>query len=266
MLNGKAFLFGLNYANDSSVALNGCINDVQNMASYLQTEVGIPCEVFTDDVNQQYTSAMGMLNKLYEIAMLSYRENLDLVWIHYSGHGSYIVDTSHDERDGMDEALVPCDFKTAGLIPDDYISSLFSYFNPNTRVIFVFDCCHAATMGDVRYSWEDIHNVVVENAECKAPARIITLSGCLDDQTSADAYNVLRDNKYVGALSACLLMALNEDKEGTWSNVFKLVNTVRDKLKQHGFSQVAKLCSTHDLAEDAVFIPHMYTVPVVRKN
>lgn len=255
MAKRRGYLFGLNYANDSTAKLNGCINDVKNMAAYLQDVAGIPCETFTDDVNQPETSASGMLNRLYKIAKQSYSDNLDLVWIHYSGHGSYVTDSSGDEKDGRDEALVPSDFRTAGLISDDSINSLFSSFNPKTRVICVFDCCHSGTIGDVLYSWEGPKKVVVENILCQASGRVITLSGCLDTQLSADAQNVFKDNEFAGAMTSCLLMALNENKSGTWANVFTLVKATRDKLKKRGFQQVPKLCSTHNLAKDMVLIP-----------
>jgi hypothetical protein len=254
-MKAKAFLFGLNYANDEDLRLNGCINDVHNMASYLRNELGIPCEVMTDDVNQKDTSAMGMLNKLYQIAMTTYSENLDLVWIHYSGHGASILDRSGDEKDGCDEALVPFDVKTVGVVPDDYIQQLFTYFNPNTRVVAVFDCCHSGTIGDVMYSWEGPRDVSVENILCDVQARVITLSGCLDTQTAADAYNVLGDKKFVGAMTACLLLALRENKQGTLSNVFTLLEALRRKLIERGFDQRPKICSTHNLARDPVFFP-----------
>lgn len=256
-MKGRGYLFGLNYANDATMKLNGCINDVQNMATYLKTELGIPCELFTDDINQKDTTAMGMLNKLYQIAMTTYSEDLDFVWIHYSGHGTSILDQDADEKDGRDEALVPYDVKTMGVIPDDYIQWLFTYFNPKTRVIFVFDCCHSGTIGDVFFSWEGPKNCVVENVMCDVKARVITLSGCLDDQTSADAYNVLGDNKYVGALTSCLLMAMKENKTGTWSNVFTMIDSLRKKLTDRGFVQKPKVCSTHNLAKDPVFIPSL---------
>ncbi len=256
-MKAKAFLFGLNYSNDADLRLNGCINDVKNMAAYLQDELQIPCEVMTDDINKQATSAMGMLNKLYQIAMTTYSENLDLVWIHYSGHGTSILDNNGEEKDGYDEALVPSDVKTTGVVPDDYIQQLFKYFNPKTRVIAIFDCCHSGTIGDVKYSWEGPRNVSIENILCDVSARIITLSGCLDSQTSADAYNVMGDKKFVGAMTSCLLLALKENKEGTLSNVFTLLDLLRKKLSEKGFEQKPKICSTHNLARDPTFVPRV---------
>ena len=256
-MKGKAILFGLNYAKYPDAALNGCINDVINMSAYLQKELGIMCDVYTDDATPDATTAMGMLNKLYEAAMQSYRDDLDFIWIHYSGHGTYIHDTNKDEKDFKDECLVPSDFGTVGVIPDDYINTLCSYFNPKTRVVLVFDCCHSGTIGDVKYSWEGPLHASVENILCNASCKIITLSGCLDAQTSADAYNVLGDNKYVGALTACLLLALKENKTACWDNAFYMVDQVRMKLAAHGFGQTAKLCSSYNLARNPVFIPRL---------
>lgn len=85
-MKSKAFLFGLNYAG-SAAPLSGCINDVANMSQYLQQEWGMPCEVFTDaagDPTATSTTAMGMLTKLYEIALQTHRDQLDFVWLHYT--------------------------------------------------------------------------------------------------------------------------------------------------------------------------------------
>lgn len=253
-LKSKAVLFGLNYAYDAAATLNGCINDVNAMANFLRSTWGIPCEVYADDVDRTACSAMGIIQRLYQLSCESYSQDLDLVWIHYSGHGSYVRDGNSDEKDGQDECLVPSDYKTVGLVPDDYISQLFRCFNPKTRVISVFDCCHSGTIGDVKYSWEGPRSVSIENIVCVVPARVITLSGCLDNQTSADAFNVLGDSRYIGALTACLLLTLQQVPEAR-KNVFTMVDTVRQKLTARGFTQRAKLCSSHNLALDTTFVP-----------
>lgn len=253
-MKGRALLFGLNYDNSPDAKLNGCINDVANIAKYLNKTINIPVKVCTDDVDKDATSALGIVRNLYELALQSYSENLDFVWIHYSGHGSYIVDKTRDEKDGKDECLVPNDFATAGLIQDDLLNSIFKYFNPKTRVVCIFDCCHSGTIGDVKYSWEGPTKCAVENILCTVPAKIITLSGCLDTQTSADAFNVMGDSKYVGAMTSCLLMVLNEQPQ-IKNDIFQMVSALRTKLKQSGFSQVPKLCSTYNLARDKQFIP-----------
>jgi hypothetical protein len=251
-MKSKALLFGLNYAHTTDAKLNGCINDVVNMASYLKNVLKISnIECYTDDTDLINTSAQGMVQKLYQCAVDSFKEDLDFVWIHYSGHGTYVMDTSGDEADGRDECLVPSDFKKAGVVSDDYIQSLMRYFNPKTRVILVWDCCHSATLGDLKYSWESPRRVAVENIMCGVSSRTISISGCLDRQTSADAFI---NGQYAGAMTSCLLNVL-QTRPTTLKDVFALLTALRDKLKTSGFTQVPKLCSTHNLAKDPLFIP-----------
>jgi metacaspase-1 len=53
--------------------------------------------------------------------IVEYSQAGDVVFIHYSGHGGRVRDTSGDEEDGYDETLIPVDFKSAGQIVDDDI-------------------------------------------------------------------------------------------------------------------------------------------------
>jgi hypothetical protein len=253
-INGKAVLFGLNYKHCTSGHLDGCINDVTNISSFIKKQYNIPIDIYTDDVNLSDTSGMGIIRKLYELAIDSYKSNLEFIWIHYSGHGSYIKDRSGDEKDCFDECLVPSDYETNGLIADDYICSLFKHFNPKTRIICIFDCCHSGTIGDLRYSWEPPSRMVVENSKCTLSTKILTLSGCLDNQTSADAFNVMGDNKSAGALTACLLKVL-ETIPDTKLNVFLMLGALRKELKKQLFTQVPKLCTTYNIVWDKKFLP-----------
>lgn len=249
----KAVLFGLNYESDPTAKLSGCINDVQMMGALLREKMNFAVDIYTDDKTPNDCSALGIVSRLYEVAVQSWRDSLQYVYIHYSGHGSYMKDMNGDEKDKQDECLVPSDVATAGVISDDYINTLFSYFNPITRIICVFDCCHSGTIGDVKYSWTDPASVIIENINCKIKSKIITLSGCMDNQTSADAYNILNDSKFSGALTACLLIVIKE-KPTILNDVFLLQNAVRQKLKELKFPQVPKLCSTYNLTKDPIFM------------
>ena len=253
-MRARALLFGLNYAHTADAKLAGCVNDVRAMAAYLAAAVTPNVEVVTDDVDLAGTSAQGIVRRLYDLAVRSFSEDLELAYVHYSGHGSYVRDASGDEADGQDECLVPSDFRTAGLVSDDTLCALFGAFNPKTRVVCVFDSCHSGTVGDVLYSWEGPRRAAVENIMCDVKARVLTLSGCLDAQTSADAQGLLGDGKAIGALTACLLLALRESPAAA-KDAFALLAAVRAKLRERGFPQVPKLCSTHNLARDPVFLP-----------
>jgi hypothetical protein len=253
-LKSKALLFGLNYADDPRAALQGCINDVKYMASYLETNFKIPCELVTDDINKAGTTAQGIIKNLYQLATATHSESLDFVWIHYSGHGSWLPDNNGDEADGRDECLVPTDYKTAGLIRDDVLQVLFRLFNPKTRVVCIFDCCHSGSMGDVKYRWDSSTRVFIENIACRVNAKVLTISGCRDDQVAMDAFNVLGCGKYVGAMTACLLIALKE-RPALIKDAFALVSMIRRKLAERRFPQYPRLCSTHNLHRDRVVIP-----------
>jgi metacaspase-1 len=253
-MRSRALLFGLNYAHVPDAKLSGCINDVRAMATHLKGIGFAAVDVVSDDIDLSGTSAQGIVQRLYDLAVKSFSEDLELVYIHYSGHGTYVLDKNSDEADGRDECLVPSDFKTAGVVPDDMLCSLFAAFKPSTRVVCVFDSCHSGTIGDMLYSWEAPRKVVVENIMCDVKARVVTLSGCMDYQTSADAFGLLGDGKAIGALTACLLLALRENP-GVAKDAFALLASVRAKLQERGFQQGPKLCSTHNIARDPVFLP-----------
>lgn len=247
-------MFGLNYTGTSS-QLYGCHNDVRNVGTFLKG-IGFEVKVFTDDVNPKETTGMGMIRNLYELGLRSHTQDLKFVWIHYSGHGSWVRDTNREELDGRDECLVPSDFQTNGFIVDDMINPLLKNFNPKTRVILVFDCCHSGTMCDLKYSWPmDFKKPIVENKNSLIPSNVLSLSGCLDAQTAADAFNVLGDNKPIGALTGCLLLLLQKDAKKYLNDIICLVRDLQSLLKTSNYSQVPKLCSTYNVLADKVVFP-----------
>lgn len=254
-MKSRGVFFGLNYPYHPKSKLQGCINDAHNMAAFLGSKLNMQTDVYSDDRNIDNTTGKGIIRRLYELAVASYREDLDLAWIHYSGHGTHIKDTSGDELDGTDECLVPSDYKECGLLTDDYINAIFQSFNPKTRVVCIFDCCHSGTIGDLKYSWEGESKAQIENINCDVSARTITISGCMDNQISMDVQNMSNDNKFSGALTTTLLRILCEDFDNTTQNVFTLLTKLREYLKQYQFEQVPILCSSYNLAKDILFIP-----------
>lgn len=156
-------------------------------------------------------------------------------------------DNNNDEEDGQDEALVPSDYQTAGLITDDYLRTLLASFNPSTWVIMITDACHSATMGDMRFLWNimgpsTFTPTIKSKLECKS--RVVMISGCRDNQTSADAYNTVA-RKYQGALTAALLDTLRQ-KPVLKNDVVSLVWEVKNLLKLRRYLQVPQLTSSVD--------------------
>lgn len=254
MIKGKAVLFGLNYSHCKSGKLKGCINDVFNMAKYIHSILNMQIELYTDDTDLKNTSYDGIISKLHELAIESYRENLEFVWIHFSGHGSQQKDTSGDESDGYDEGIVPSDYEKKGILIDDIIHKIFCSFNPNTQILFVCDSCHSGSILDLKYIWEANKQCKIDNKNNSIKAKTMLISGCRDEQTSADAFNLLDDNKSVGALSASILKVLTKKPEKIY-NAFSLINSVRNELKRGNFQQYPCLSTNYDISECCSLIP-----------
>ena len=74
----------------------------------------------------------------------------DVIAIQYAGHGTTVPDENGDEAigdtPGHDEALVPVDFMTDGLLLDDDLGELCRNIPAGVNVTFFFDCCHSGTM------------------------------------------------------------------------------------------------------------------------
>jgi hypothetical protein len=248
-MQSKAYLFGLNY-DGTPASLRGCHNDVIGMSNLLNNSYGIPCEVYVD--GSDASTSAGFVAKLADIAKDTIVDNLDLVVIHFSGHGESVVDTNNDESDGMDESLVPSDFDKGGsLITDDTLNEFLKTVNPKTRVTCVFDACHSGTMLDLTYKWS-IH----AGGECRCEhdasratikARVLSLSGSRDNQTSADAYNIYNDHKFSGALTSCLMHVLTKTPSLA-NDVVGLYEAVQKELKAKQFSQQPVLCASFNIS------------------
>ncbi|ANZ76394.1 BA75_03974T0 [Komagataella pastoris] len=152
----KALLVGINYFGTSS-ALNGCINDVQNMKAYLINYHGYKAEdmvILTDDQKD----IVSIPNKQNMIAAMQWlvsdaRPNDSLVF-HYSGHGGRTEDLNGDEVDGFDDVIYPLDFKTAGHIVDDDLHDILVKPLPmGCRLTAIFDSCHSGTCLDVPFTY-----------------------------------------------------------------------------------------------------------------
>lgn len=72
----------------------------------------------------------------------------DMVYFHYSGHGSQVQDVNGDEQDDhLDETIVPADGRTPGIpdITDDELEAVLGRLK-TSHAIFVFDSCHSGTV------------------------------------------------------------------------------------------------------------------------
>lgn len=224
----KALLFGLEYLGQPG-ELIGCKRDAEDFATYLKEHKHYDnIRICTSDAE---TGAQFMIYKIYKMAIDTWRTPIQEVCIYYSGHGANMPDYNRDEHDGKDECLIPTDYQRAGVISDDLLRRVFKYFHPNTRVVFVCDACHSGSMCDLKYKWNGAASIE-QHQMSKCNARIVSISGCKDDQVSWVGYDLRGEGKRRSVLTALLLKTLedgaNTIKE-THSTLLKHVQATKYK-------------------------------------
>lgn len=120
----KALLIGCNYPG-TKAELKGCINDVKRMCRCLTERYGFSDEDITVliDTDDSYVQPTGKnIRRAFEDLVRS-AEPGDLLFVHYSGHGTRLpAETGEEDDTGYDECIVPCDMN---LITGTLFSPLF---------------------------------------------------------------------------------------------------------------------------------------------
>jgi hypothetical protein len=133
----RALLVGINYIGTSS-ELRGCINDINNMVSYLQTVRAYASCIVLSDVAPRKPTRANILEAFKDL-LQGVRAG-DELWFHYSGHGSLQRDNNGDEESGADSCICPLDYRQAGLITDDVVRSELAALVPaGARLYMVLD-------------------------------------------------------------------------------------------------------------------------------
>lgn len=147
----RALLIGINYVGTSS-ELKGCHNDVETMRRFIASQgySGDDVHILADDARHPPPTTQNMWAGV-EWLIRGAGEG-DSLFFHYSGHGSRMPDDNGDEADGWDEALVPLDYESVGLIRDDEVFlRLVAPLPAGVQLTCVMDCCHSGTILDLPY-------------------------------------------------------------------------------------------------------------------
>ena len=137
MADTIAILFGLNYTG-SEYELRGCINDTDIVESCLTKYCEVPIQNITKltDKTEYKPSRDIMINALQEaVKKLNKNNSYKKLWVHFSGHGSYVRDTDGDEDDRRDEVICTLDNK---YITDDELNDIFSDINADKQLVCIF--------------------------------------------------------------------------------------------------------------------------------
>jgi len=151
----RALVVGINdYAPIGSGGpdLNGCVNDARDMANTLVI-CGFPALSVRILTNQNATKA-NIISNLTNLVTTSKKG--DSIVFYYSGHGTRVANIGADfEVDGLDDAICPHDFASAGVIRDDEFAAIISMLPTGVNMDVLFDCCHSGT-GTRRMSLVDL--------------------------------------------------------------------------------------------------------------
>ena len=241
-----ALLIGINYQGTRN-ELGGCENDIYDMKAKLIVNYGILEEdilVLTEKESKTptYTNIIYGINWLVEKNKQGYKN----IWFQYSGHGYFKKDENGDELDGRDECLVTVDNK---FIADDYLNTnLVNRMSNDVNMICIMDCCHSGTIMDLKYKYKT-RGVCELQYNSKDGKNIISVSGCRDEQTSADAWF---SNKWNGALTKKLMTVL--ERSNYVITKINLLTELQSELSSDGFTQQPVITTSRRLTDDTPFI------------
>jgi hypothetical protein len=206
--------------------LKGCVPDAIDWAELL---TGQGAEVIS--LHDKAANRAAMLDSIADL--LGEAGPDDLAVLTYSGHGTQVPDRDGDELDRLDEAIVPVDYPSAGMIADDELYRLFSpAVHCGVRVVAVFDSCFSGTIqrfaGPLAEAVGDGGPVSPRAARWLPPAvwmdpadadtvaragqqprgkpktSALAFTACRDNQVAYDAY---LGGRYRGAYTAAALQA-----------------------------------------------------------
>lgn len=240
-----ALLVGINkYKPDLNCDLRGCVNDVENMRTVLIEQFN-----FNPDNIRVVTDERATHNNIIDrLIWLVEHANSELIF-QYSGHGSQVRDRDGDElNDNLDEILIPYDHNWDLPLTDDYLGEIFKEIPDSSFLTCLIDACHSGTMTrsldnptkqqprylappkDIQFRSESKELPIRKIGTRAIELNHVLLSGCRDNQTSADAYI---DGKWQGAFTHNLTNHIHPAK--TWMDIY---SDVLLNVESAGFTQV----------------------------
>lgn len=269
MANKRALLVGINAYRDAP--LRGCVNDVNLMSGILTKYYGFPTKQKRMLTDKSATTA-NILERLEWL--VDGAQPGDVLFFHFSGHGSQMIDSKYDtddEPDGLDEIICPVDLNWRDrVIKDDDLKRIFDKVPAGTNLTVVLDCCHSGSGLDHAVQYQalgtargaefgpdspnrsrllpmpaDIANRGL-GLDLEARPRSVQssnvdetgmmISGCQSHQTSADAWIA---NRYIGAATHALSSTLERHKYNV--SYKQLVDEMNQFMVRNRFTQRPEL-------------------------
>lgn len=278
--NGKklALIVGINKYQMPGADLNGCVNDAEDIWNML-IEKGYNA----DNIRMLTDFRATQQNILERLEWLvSNLKSGDEGFFHYSGHGSFIRSRQGDTSeldDYQTEIIVPTDMNWDDPLTDDILANYFKRVQEGAFLYFIADCCHSGSINrgiqktDNPHPWKsrfiappldiavrsqgrdlDVNRLGRRGNNLERASNVyvinqrhLLLSGCRDNQTSADAFI---NGKWGGALSQNFLRILKENKEKSWIEIHQLLIS---SLQNQSYTQVPQLTGPENVINKVPF-------------
>jgi hypothetical protein len=255
----RALLIGINYIGSEN-ELNGCINDVKNVKNLLTTKFGYKEEnirlLSDDQCDENKPTKQNILDNIGQF--VGKTKPGDVLFIQYSAHGTQVPCQNHSQDSnpdtpGEDDALCPLDFDSYdgydGFITNETLKEILVNKIPvGAKLRFFADCCHSGGILDLPFLYRNGSQFMqLEPLDAQSPD-CLSISGCKDNQTSADA---MFNHQYAGALTWSLLKALESypKMKMSWHD---LLTTIRHTLIVGHYDQIPQLCAGDQKLLDTV--------------
>lgn len=226
----KGLIIGINYTsnNNNKDNLKGCVNDLVNLKVFLKKR----CFFARGQIKTLENSEASKENILKEIEKLVHYSNINPqseLWFSYSGHGT--SKHSFFEKDNKSEVICPSDYDKNGVIDDVWLQNNFiKKLHPKTKLFVLMDCCNSGTNMNLPYCYVNDEEQEREYNKDGELCTVLKLSGCRDDQTSADYYD-FSDSEYQGALTNSFL------KINHYNKFYENISSITRDLKDRNFTQ-----------------------------
>ena len=214
MAAGRSLHIGLNTVDPGqyqgwSGDLSACEADAKDMKKICKTAGMTTTSLLTEDATSQ--AVLGAIDQAAAELVSG-----DLFVVTYSGHGGQIPDANADEADSLDETWVLYDRQ----VLDDELYQRWSAFPEGVRIVVLSDSCHSGSVVKAQLEasgpvtgaltqvfqggrfmpndantrdnlarkalYDEIRAATPAEGENELKARVLLLSGCQDNQTSAD--------------------------------------------------------------------------------
>jgi len=259
----KALCIGINDYPGTQNDLRGCVNDANDWAA----ELGRRGFAVTKILDAQATKAR-MSTAIGDL--IGTARGGDTLVVTYSGHGTWVPDSSGDEPDGRDEGLCPYDIGSNGPLLDDQIGTLLRSAVAGVRILLISDSCHSGSVirgreddldaGETRARFMPLSDWMPKGElppVGAATPRVVNgirrtggdllLSGCKDTEYSFDT-------SFQGRASgAFTYYALKTLRERTPANYNAWFNAIREYLPSNRLTQTPQIMGSATARRFAVF-------------